>query len=220
MLYITLNFLFFYQLHRLKSHEGDMCGVEKRQHRYFDMYLLNRTTAEQIIIYKPPVWYRQTNEIIDTRGARRYQITAKPCRPLKSLRSAGGELTRERWPREHTSAATDGGVYDTRAAPSTTNDGHVDRMKVTFILAAISTGIADLTTAPAVNSRVWRTVNQLLPVGRGRDGDGVIITSHRSVIIRAFELPSRSDGLAGAVEPRLPVSCFPNPRPAHAIELR
>lgn len=47
---------------------------------------------------------------------------------------------------------------------TTTNqdDSHVYRMRVTFILAAISTGNAALTTEPTVNRRVWRSADQLI----------------------------------------------------------
>lgn len=61
-----------------------------------------------------------------------------------------------------TSVAADdgdgGGVHDgddARGATTTNGYGyHVDRMTVTFILAAIPTGNADLTTEPAANARL------------------------------------------------------------------
>jgi hypothetical protein len=59
-------------------------------------------------------------------------------------------------------AAANGYVGAQMAANNNTNNDHVDRMKGTFILAAISTGNDALTTAPAVNKRVWRTADQLI----------------------------------------------------------
>jgi len=58
-------------------------------------------------------------------------------------------------------------------AVTNTNDGHVKRLKVTFILAAISTGNAALTTAPVGGGKRARLVNS-----RTADRERRLCTTH------------------------------------------
>lgn len=80
---------------------------------------------------------------------------------LRSDTDGGGRMMIgvQRRPQKFTSVAdyNDGG--DARTVVTDTNDGHVDRTKVTFILAAISTGNAALTTAPAGGGKRTRLAN-------------------------------------------------------------
>lgn len=67
-----------------------------------------------------------------------------------------GRWTGKRWPQNFTSVAD---YNNSWTATTAANDSHVDLMKVTFILAAISTGNAALTTAPVGGGKRTRLAN-------------------------------------------------------------
>lgn len=102
---------------------------------------------------------------------------------LRSATICRGRWTAKRWPQNFTSVAN----YDNSwTAAIDANDGHVDRMKVTFILAAISTGNAALTTAPVGGGKRTRLVNSWSAVSCPRTGRLWIIVTYTTLYDYSF----------------------------------